>query len=135
MVLDGAGRVRWNRVENLVAESAKAMHSNSGEQLWLVAQWLLGAPGAAMRAPLAAEVARLLDAVVAGACGAPDLARVAWVRSMMGRTSCVTSSRCWAEEIAWQNSGGPTWRSSTAQLALRTLLDPYKECYSSHHPS
>ena len=45
VVLDGAGRVRWNRVENLVAESAKAAHSSSGEQLWLVAQWLLGDAG------------------------------------------------------------------------------------------
>ena len=67
VVLDGAGRVRWNRVENLVAESAKSMNSSSGEQLWLVARWLLGDPGASMRKPLAAEVARLLDSAVAGA--------------------------------------------------------------------
>lgn len=65
LVLEG-GRVRWNRVENLVVESAKSA-SFDPSQLWMVVDWVLGAPGAGIRKPLAAEMARLIDSAVAGA--------------------------------------------------------------------
>ncbi len=62
--------MRWNRIENLVVESAKSGGRRPAEEgaaeLWLVAQWLLGDPGAGLRKPLAAELARLLDSLVAG---------------------------------------------------------------------
>lgn len=64
-MLEG-GRVRWSRVENLVVESAKSSGFDPA-QLWMVVDWVLGAPGAGIRKPLAAEVARLVDSAVAGA--------------------------------------------------------------------
>ena len=73
LVLDDEGRVRWQRIENLVQESAKSaidtreQHDQTGAQLWLVAQWLLGDAGKGLRRPLVAELARLLDSTVAGA--------------------------------------------------------------------
>ncbi|KAK9903264.1 hypothetical protein WJX75_001146 [Coccomyxa subellipsoidea] len=63
LVLEG-GRVRWSRVENLVVESAKSSGFDPA-QLWMVVDWVLGAPGAGIRKPLAAEVARLVDSAVA----------------------------------------------------------------------
>ncbi|EIE23034.1 ABC1-domain-containing protein [Coccomyxa subellipsoidea C-169] len=79
LVLEG-GRVRWNRVENLVVESAKSA-SFDPSQLWMVVDWVLGAPGAGIRKPLAAEMARLIDSAVAGArmCLHLPSARRGWV--------------------------------------------------------
>lgn len=65
LVLTDSGRVRWNRIENLVAESSKSVGYDRS-QLWRVADWIFGDPGAAVRKPVAAELARLIDSAVAG---------------------------------------------------------------------
>lgn len=66
LVLTDSGRVRWNRIENLVAESSKSVGYDRS-QLWRVADWIFGDPGAGVRKPVAAELARLIDSAVAGA--------------------------------------------------------------------
>jgi hypothetical protein len=66
LVLNEEGKVRWNRVENLVLESSKSAGFDPG-QLWMVLDWILGELGAGIRKPLAAEIARLVDSAVAGA--------------------------------------------------------------------
>ena len=65
LVLTDSGKVRWNRIENLVEESSKSVGYDS-TQLWKVADWIFGDPGAGVRKPVAAELARLIDSVVAG---------------------------------------------------------------------
>ena len=65
LVLTDSGRVRWNRIENLVAESSKSVGYDRS-QLWKVADWIFGDPGAGVRKPVAAELARLIDSAVAG---------------------------------------------------------------------
>lgn len=65
LVLNDEGKVRWNRVENLVLESSKSSGFDPS-QLWMVADWILGEPGSGIRKPLAAEIARLVDSAVAG---------------------------------------------------------------------
>ena len=65
LVLTDGGRVRWNRIENLVAESSKSVGYDRS-QLWKVADWIFGDPGAGVRKPVAAELARLIDSAVAG---------------------------------------------------------------------
>lgn len=65
LVLTDSGRVRWNRIENLVAESSKSVGYDRS-QLWRVADWIFGDPGAGVRKPVAAELARLIDSAVAG---------------------------------------------------------------------
>ena len=64
-MLTDSGRVRWNRIENLVAESSKSVGYDRS-QLWRVADWIFGDPGAGVRKPVAAELARLIDSAVAG---------------------------------------------------------------------
>lgn len=70
MVLNGEGRLRWKRLENLVQEGSKSS-DYSGDQLWMLADWLLSDAGRGVRGPVVREVARLLDAYVAGACQRP----------------------------------------------------------------
>ena len=65
LVLTDSGRVRWNRIENLVEESSKSVGYDSS-QLWKVADWIFGDPGEGVRKPVAAELARLIDSAVAG---------------------------------------------------------------------
>lgn len=64
-MLDEFGRLRWKRLENLVEESSKSVDYDP-QQLWLLANWILGEQGANVRGPVVDELARLLDAVVAG---------------------------------------------------------------------
>ncbi len=64
--MDAGGRVRWARLDNLLVEGRK----NQGfdpSQLWLLADWLVTEAPPRVRKTLADEVARLLDAAVAGA--------------------------------------------------------------------
>ena len=65
LVLTDSGRVRWNRIENLVEESSKSVGYDQS-QLWKVADWIFGDPGEGVRKPVAAELARLIDSAVAG---------------------------------------------------------------------
>ncbi|CAL5221960.1 g4241 [Coccomyxa viridis] len=64
LVLTDSGRVRWNRIENLVEESSKSVGYDQS-QLWKVADWIFGDPGEGVRKPVAAELARLIDSAVA----------------------------------------------------------------------
>ena len=66
LVLDDSGRIRWNRLENLVQEGSKS-YDFQPQQLWLLANWIIEGQGSVVRQPLVNELARLLDAVVAGA--------------------------------------------------------------------
>lgn len=59
------GALRWGRLTNLVAE-AKGALAFDPQQLWLLADWVLGEDGGAVRKPLTQEIVRMLDAVVAG---------------------------------------------------------------------
>ena len=65
LVLDRSGKLRWNRLENLVEESTKTLDYDP-QQLWLMANWMLGDQGADIRQPVADELARLIDTAVAG---------------------------------------------------------------------
>jgi hypothetical protein len=65
MVLNSEGRLRWNRLENLVEEGSKSSDYNP-DQLWVLADWLVSDAGKGIRRPVVREVARLLDAYVAG---------------------------------------------------------------------
>ncbi|DBB07164.1 TPA: hypothetical protein ACH3X1_011734 [Trebouxia sp. C0004] len=64
LVLDEGGGLRWNRLENLMEESSKSVDYNPS-QLWLLADWLVGESGRAVRKPLCHELVRLLDTLVA----------------------------------------------------------------------
>eukprot|EP00884_Botryococcus_braunii_P007201 jgi/Botrbrau1/16482/Bobra.0142s0076.1 len=64
LVLNGQGRLRWKRLENLVQEGSKSA-DYSPDQLWLLAEWLVSDAGRDVRGPIVREVARLLDAYVA----------------------------------------------------------------------
>lgn len=64
-MLNGQGRLRWKRLENLVQEGSKSA-DYSPDQLWQVAEWLVSDAGRDVRGPIVREVARLLDAYVAG---------------------------------------------------------------------
>ena len=48
-----------------MAESSKSVGYDRS-QLWRVADWIFGDPGAGVRKPVAAELARLIDSAVAG---------------------------------------------------------------------
>lgn len=63
--MDDSGRLRWNRVENLIEESSKTLDQDPA-QLWLIASWVLGDTGSSIRGPFVDEIARLMDAAVAG---------------------------------------------------------------------
>lgn len=66
LVLDNNRKLRWHRLDNLLAESRKSQAFDPA-QLWLLADWLLSEAPAYVRKALADEAARLLDAAVAGA--------------------------------------------------------------------
>eukprot|EP00882_Tetradesmus_deserticola_P015416 GHRQ01016426.1.p1 GENE.GHRQ01016426.1~~GHRQ01016426.1.p1 ORF type:complete len:252 (+),score=158.14 GHRQ01016426.1:139-894(+) len=57
-------QLRWNRLENLLREGSKSQDFDSS-QLWMLATWLLSENAAGVRAKLAAELARMLDAAAA----------------------------------------------------------------------
>ena len=65
LILTDRGRLRWTRLENLLQEGSKSQDFDP-QQLWLLAEWVLGPQGSAVRGPLCNELVRLLDAVVAG---------------------------------------------------------------------
>ena len=65
LVLDNNRKLRWQRLDNLLAESRKSQGFDPA-QLWALADWLLSEAPAYVRKSLADEVARLLDAAVAG---------------------------------------------------------------------
>ena len=58
------GKFRWNRFDNLLREGSKSQDFDAG-QLWLLAGWILSPNAAAVRATLAAEVAKMMDAAAA----------------------------------------------------------------------
>ncbi|GFR42152.1 hypothetical protein Agub_g3004 [Astrephomene gubernaculifera] len=60
------GQIRWGRFENLLQQGSRSSDWQPG-QLWLLAEWLLapGAEAGGLRAVLAEEVGRLLDAAAA----------------------------------------------------------------------
>ncbi len=74
MVLGEGGRLRWSRLEGLVAAGGRAADFEP-EQLWALADWATGEGGRAVRAAVAAELVRLVDAVAAGATRAQVAAR------------------------------------------------------------
>lgn len=59
------GTLRWNRLENLLEESAKSQGFDASG-LWLLAEWVVSEAGTGVRTPLIEEAVRLLDALVAG---------------------------------------------------------------------
>ncbi len=100
-MLEG-GRVRWNRVENLVVESSKSAGFDPS-QLWMVVDWVLGEPGAGIRKPLAAEVARLIDSAVAGARTCRQhcpLAHVCQHTAAAASRAAVAESQCCNEHLS-----------------------------------
>lgn len=58
------GKFRWNRFDNLLREGSKSQDFDAG-QLWLLAGWILSPNAAAVRATLATELAKMLDAAAA----------------------------------------------------------------------
>lgn len=64
-MLDTSGRLRWDRLEDLIKEGSKSLDYDP-HQLWLLAQWVLGPQGVSVRKPLIDELVRLIDTVVAG---------------------------------------------------------------------
>lgn len=58
------GQLRWNRLENLMREGSKSSDFDAG-QLWMLASWLLSENASGVRAKLAVELARMLDAAAA----------------------------------------------------------------------
>ena len=60
------GRLRWARLENLFQEGSKSADFDPA-QLWLLAEWVASEGGRSVRRPLAAELVRLVDAVITGA--------------------------------------------------------------------
>ena len=64
LVLDYNGRLRWQRLENLIEEGSKSLDYDP-QQLWLLAAWVLGEQGSQVRKPLVEELVRLMDAAVA----------------------------------------------------------------------
>lgn len=59
------GRLRWNRLENLVREGSKSYDFDSS-QIWTLAEWVLSDGGRPVRKPLAKEVVRLIDSYISG---------------------------------------------------------------------
>jgi hypothetical protein len=57
-------QLRWNRLENLMREGSKSQDFDA-TQLWMLASWLLSENAAGVRAKLAVELARMLDATAA----------------------------------------------------------------------
>ncbi|KAL4858875.1 Protein ACTIVITY OF BC1 COMPLEX KINASE 3 [Chlorella vulgaris] len=57
------GRVRWSRLENLFEEGSKSQDYDPA-QLWLLAEWVCSEGGRPVRKPLAAELVRLIDALI-----------------------------------------------------------------------
>eukprot|EP00887_Chlorella_sp_A99_P005015 scaffold4.g5015.t1 len=86
------GRVRWNRLENLFEEGSKSQARRGDRrgsapgrrradfdpvQLWLLAEWVCSEGGRAVRGPLAAELVRLVDALIASSAREQLAARAA----------------------------------------------------------
>ncbi|KAK9815500.1 hypothetical protein WJX72_004714 [[Myrmecia] bisecta] len=96
------GRLRWNRLENLLEEGSKSSDFDAS-QLWLLGDWVISDAGVAVRKPVCQELVRLLDAAVA------DEVRQRIIRQ--------TGNAGWAERLVPMQPG----ERSTAQRA-RLLL-------------
>lgn len=57
------GRLRWNRLDNLVKEGSKSYDFDTS-QMWTLAEWVLSDAGRPVRKPLAREIVRLIDAYI-----------------------------------------------------------------------
>lgn len=55
------GRLRWNRLDNLVKEGSKSYDFDMS-QMWTLAEWVFSDGGRPVRKPLAREIVRLVDA-------------------------------------------------------------------------
>jgi predicted unusual protein kinase regulating ubiquinone biosynthesis (AarF/ABC1/UbiB family) len=60
------GRLRWNRLENLIREGSKSYDFDSS-QIWTLAEWVLSDGGRPVRKPLANEIVRLVDSYISNA--------------------------------------------------------------------
>lgn len=78
------GRLRWNRLENLFQQGSQSADFDPN-QLWLLIEWVCSDAGKPVRKPLASELVRLIDAVIAGSIrkqlgdrlSSPEIARKA----------------------------------------------------------
>ena len=104
LVLTDSGRVRWNRIENLVEESSKSVGYDQS-QLWKVADWIFGDPGKGVRKPVAAELARLIDSAVAGP--APVFAMHTSIATTCGPHAFKSTTASY--QSAMITSGVPGW--------------------------
>lgn len=57
------GRLRWNRLDNLVKEGSKSYDFDTS-QMWTLAEWVFSDGGRPVRKPLAREIVRLVDAYI-----------------------------------------------------------------------
>jgi len=60
------GRLRWNRLENLIREGSKSYDFDTS-QIWTLAEWVLSDGGRPVRKPLANEIVRLVDSYISHA--------------------------------------------------------------------
>ena len=58
-----SGRLRWNRLENLVREGSKSQDFDPA-QIWALAEWVCSDGGRPVRKPLAAECVRQIDSLL-----------------------------------------------------------------------
>ena len=111
-MLDAGGRLRWARLDNLLAESRKSQGFDPA-QLWLLADWLLTEAAPPLRRTLADEAARLLDAAVAGA-SAPQGRVLQELRGYVGdfrRDLCYPKQTCTLSGGSVSRSGRAAWRA------------------------
>ena len=57
------GRLRWQRLENLVREGSKSQDFDPS-QIWTLAEWICSESGKPVRKPLAREIVRLVDSFI-----------------------------------------------------------------------
>eukprot|EP00890_Picochlorum_soloecismus_P001229 jgi/Picsp_1/2106/NSC_05571-R1_uncharacterized aarf domain-containing protein kinase chloroplastic-like len=57
------GRLRWQRLENLVREGSKSQDFDPS-QIWTLVEWICSESGKPVRKPLAREVVRLIDSFI-----------------------------------------------------------------------
>lgn len=58
------GRLRWQRLENLVREGSKSQDFDPS-QIWTLVEWICSESGKPVRKPLAREIVRLVDSLIA----------------------------------------------------------------------
>jgi hypothetical protein len=111
-------QLRWNRLENLMREGSKSQDFDA-TQLWMLASWLLSENAAGVRAKLAVELARMLDA--AAAADARD--RIA------RRCGCCSrlSARQSATELS--SSGGSKMVHQGLRCCFRACISAARACW------